>query len=318
MDAPALCIVLATLNGAQWLPEQLGSIQQQSCRNWRLLISDDGSTDATRGIVQEFAAQDDRIVLLPARSGPPGHVANFEYLLHEALRAQMPTIFLCDQDDRWQQGKLDSLLALLAKADPEPAAAFSDLELVDFNGKPLGSFMRSQRLGGVPSVEDLLGQNAVPGCSLGFNSALLGLALPFPQGLFNHDWWLALCAAAVGNLHYHPEKLIAYRQHQSNTIGSGWKWGKLRNASPILDRQRRVFFSKISAARVLIERLQGDGRPVPEALWGFVGSFEQASGWSLPWKLFKSDFAPRSLALRLVQMLALSPLLAGNNSVEGR
>jgi glycosyltransferase involved in cell wall biosynthesis len=318
MDAPALCIVLATLNGAQWLPEQLESIQQQSCRNWRLLISDDGSTDATRGIVQEFAAQDDRIVLLPARSGPPGHVANFEYLLNEALQTQMPAIFLSDQDDRWQQGKLECLLALLAKDGPEPAAAFSDLEMMNSRGKPLGSFMDSQRLRGVPSAEDLLGQNSVPGCSLAVNPALLELALPFPPGLCNHDWWLALCAAALGTLHYHPETLIAYRQHQANAIGGGWKWRRLRKASPILHRQRRVFFSKISATRVLIERLQGAGRPVPEALWGFVGSFEQASGWSLPLQLFKSEFAPRSLALRLVQMLASSPLLAGSDSVEGR
>ena len=39
-----------------------------------------------------------------------------------------------------------------------------------------------------------------------------------------HDWWLALCAAAMGEVLYLPEATVLYRQHGLNAPGSrGWR-----------------------------------------------------------------------------------------------
>ena len=45
--APRIAVLMCTLNGAQFLPAQLASLEQQTHANWRLIVSDDGSTDAT-------------------------------------------------------------------------------------------------------------------------------------------------------------------------------------------------------------------------------------------------------------------------------
>ena len=45
---------MGTYNGQSFLAEQLLSIENQSHKNWRLFISDDGSTDATLTIAREF------------------------------------------------------------------------------------------------------------------------------------------------------------------------------------------------------------------------------------------------------------------------
>ena len=45
-------ILLATYNGAQFLTEQLDSILNQSFKDFRLIISDDNSTDNTRKILE--------------------------------------------------------------------------------------------------------------------------------------------------------------------------------------------------------------------------------------------------------------------------
>src|SRR5687767_5003569 len=75
---PSVIIVLGTYQGEQFLREQLESIAAQTHRNWRLLVSDDGSTDMTRAIVREFGAaleSDSQLMLV---EGPRrGCVANF-------------------------------------------------------------------------------------------------------------------------------------------------------------------------------------------------------------------------------------------------
>ena len=53
-----LTILLSTYNGEQFLAEQIESIQAQTYRDWQLLIRDDGSSDRTRAIIEDFCRQD--------------------------------------------------------------------------------------------------------------------------------------------------------------------------------------------------------------------------------------------------------------------
>ena len=51
---PLVDILLATYNGAKYLPAQLDSILAQTHQNFRLLVSDDGSSDATVEILERY------------------------------------------------------------------------------------------------------------------------------------------------------------------------------------------------------------------------------------------------------------------------
>lgn len=57
-------ILLSTYNGEQFLSEQIKSIQEQTYRDWQLLIRDDGSTDGTRAVIEDFCRKDDRIAFI--------------------------------------------------------------------------------------------------------------------------------------------------------------------------------------------------------------------------------------------------------------
>ena len=48
-------ILLATLNGEDYLKAQLESIAAQTYENWQLVVGDDGSTDDTISIIEEFS-----------------------------------------------------------------------------------------------------------------------------------------------------------------------------------------------------------------------------------------------------------------------
>ena len=52
------------------------------------------------------------------------------------------------------------------------------------------------------SLNRLLSQNVVTGCTMMANRLLIRLAKPIPEEAFMHDWWMALTASAFGKIEY--------------------------------------------------------------------------------------------------------------------
>jgi len=58
---PEITVIVPAYNAVLYLPECLDSIIGQTFTNWELIIADDGSSDGTRNIADEYAAKDSRI-----------------------------------------------------------------------------------------------------------------------------------------------------------------------------------------------------------------------------------------------------------------
>lgn len=221
-------LLLATCDGARYLPALLDSLLAQTHRNWRLLVGDDNSTDATLGILEDYRLRfGGRLVLLPRSSERRGVIRNFEHLmaasLHDAVASH---VAFCDQDDVWLPTKLQTLAGGMQRLQARRTAAapclvHCDLAVVDAALAPLHpSFVRHQRYDpGRCSDTALLSVNQVTGCAMMVNRALLELALPLPVGAVMHDWWCALLAAGGGRS-FIDEALVLYRQHGRNQLGA--------------------------------------------------------------------------------------------------
>lgn len=217
-------ILLSTFNGEHFLREQIASIQRQSHSNWRLLIRDDGSYDGTTRVVQEFAATDERILILPVGShmGPVGSYS----LLLQASNADY--VMLCDQDDIWYPDKISLTLAKMISVegqseDGTPVLIHTDLKVVDRHGVVMAdSFWQFQHLdpGIAASLNRLVVQNVATGCTMMINSPLLSLVVPVPGAAVMYDWWIALVACALGRVAHLEDKTVGYRQHGANHLGA--------------------------------------------------------------------------------------------------
>ena len=62
-------ILLATYNGEKYIREQIDSILNQTHREFRLLISDDCSSDNTRSILKKNEQKDERIKVVHKKNG---------------------------------------------------------------------------------------------------------------------------------------------------------------------------------------------------------------------------------------------------------
>jgi glycosyltransferase involved in cell wall biosynthesis len=223
-------VLLSSYNGARFIAEQIESIRRQTLVRWTLMVRDDGSSDETVSILESLAAAEPRMVLLRDGRGNLGPAQSFGTLMQAALDAGAEYVALADQDDIWHPDKLEYELETLRTREAAvgravPLLVHSDLAVVDEELRSIHeSFLDFQRL--MPDrgalLPRLLTQNFVTGCTTVINRALLRVVLPLPEVVM-HDWWLALCAASLGEILWCPRATVLYRQHGRNAAGSpGW------------------------------------------------------------------------------------------------
>ena len=216
--AGRITILLCTRNGAAHLGAQLHSYLAQQGVAWDLWVSDDGSTDGTRGVLERFRADhgsDRRIALI---EGPgQGGTANFLALVGHPDLPQGP-VALSDQDDVWMPHKLARALAGLAGAGEVAIYGAQSLH-ADAGLRLIG---RSRPPPRTPGFATALVQNVVSGHSLALSAGARSLAaragspdVPY------HDWWLyQLVAGAGGDVVIDTEAVLYYRQHGGNAMGA--------------------------------------------------------------------------------------------------
>ena len=111
-------ILLCTLNGARFLPAQLSSLGRQRFRNWRLFVSDDGSTDETLSIISNYQREKGGASVV-VREGPrQGVVRNFLGLACDAC-ISADYFAYSDQDDIWEPDKLSRAIEWLQSIPPK-------------------------------------------------------------------------------------------------------------------------------------------------------------------------------------------------------
>lgn len=215
-DPRTVTVLLALYQGAAFLAAQLDSIAAQT-QDWRLIVSDDGSTDAGPALVRAFAAaHPGRVTLI---DGPrQGAAANFRSLLAAAGDARL--VALADQDDVWLPEKLARAVSGLSGHDA-PALYCSRVTICDDTLRPLAESRRPQR---PPSFRHALVQNLAQGNTLVLNRSALDLvqqADPLTPPVVMHDWWLyQLIAGAGGAVIFDPRPSVLYRQHADNVVGA--------------------------------------------------------------------------------------------------
>ena len=215
-------ILLSVYNGEQYLKEQLASLENQSCTSWVLLWRDDGSTDATRQLMENFTLKHgpERCVLLSQDNGKHIGICNSYTMLLSAVPSGAYIAF-CDQDDIWLPEKLATgLKALKSTRKDRPALYCCRQILTDSHLRYTGL---SPALPQHPRFLSAMTQNIATGCSIMLSPAactLLKAASP-PFSHILHDWWAYLLTSAAGGVIITDNQPhLLYRQHSSNAVGA--------------------------------------------------------------------------------------------------
>lgn len=229
---------MATCQGARLLGPQLGSILAELSMEDQVVIADATSTDGTLEVVRSFC--DPRVEIVPglARGQIP---ETFEAALRQC---RGDTIFLSDQDDLWLPGKVRSCVQALDRT--RASLVVHDAVVVDGQGKVLAESF-SSLVGFRPGFWRNLLRPGYLGCATAFRRELLDIALPFPEQLPMHDWWLGLLAERRGGTCRLDTPLIHHVIHGAN---ASFQPGRSRYSYP-----RRLLF-RLTMLRNVAARLR--------------------------------------------------------------
>ena len=109
-----ISVIVPVRNGMPWLEEQLRALSEQQCEEpWEVVVADNGSTDESRLVVQEWANRAHMIRLVDASKvrGPEPPA------MRGSGAAQGELLAFCDADDVVQPGWLAAHVLALAEAD---------------------------------------------------------------------------------------------------------------------------------------------------------------------------------------------------------
>lgn len=235
-------IILCTFNGALYLNEQLSSIADQKYKNWRLFVSDDGSTDQTKELLYAFRDRyaNDKVVIF---EGPKqGPTKNFLSLLN-LIYQNCEYFAFCDQDDIWHPDKLSRATAILGVAiDNLPFLYCSSTTYISQSGNYLqGSYVFKNP----PSFKNALVQSIAGGNTMVFNKVVASILAktPLTINLEAHDWWTyILVMGCGGQVYYDPNPTVDYRQHSGALVGENRTLrAKLIRIKKLLDGRFRVW-----------------------------------------------------------------------------
>ena len=181
-----------------------------------------------------------------------GIIANFEFLID---KVRSDYFMFADQDDVWKEDKIEKTLKVLEETDSD--LVYTDLEVVNSRLKPIApSYWElkgfSNKIKKYNNFKSLYLNNYITGCTMMVRSKWINSFLPFPKNskYVLHDYWVSLVVSQEGKISYIDEKLMLYRQHTNNKIGSKTKSEELKT----LDEIRNLFLEvKIEHFKTFID-----------------------------------------------------------------
>lgn len=206
-----VAVLLSTYNGAQYLPQQLESLANQTVADdMTVYVRDDGSSDASMDVLQKWS---DRLKIVQIHGENRGPAMSFwELLMNESIQADYYAF--CDQDDIWDADKLEVGIQHL---HDDVHLYLSNCRLIDSTGHLLQEKLYSQ----VPRLS-ILRQfvcGGAQGCSMVLTNVLRSYFLKNKlECIPMHDAVLALHALGYGNIYWDITPRFSYRMHEQNVV----------------------------------------------------------------------------------------------------
>lgn len=208
-EAPRLTIGMPIFNNAPTIRRALDALLAQSFPNFRILISDDGSTDDTVEICQEYARRDDRIELV--RQSTNLNYGNFRYVLQ---RADTPFFMFAAGDDYWHPDFVARLIEVLDRDSTVVCAVSRVAFLKDGGAHYVASGTRALLADSATNIAQFLAAGDDNSRMYGvFRTASAQRAFPH-RDFFGYDWAFSIGTLCDGK-HVEVPEVLMWRDHTS-------------------------------------------------------------------------------------------------------
>ena len=222
-SSPTVSIAMAAYNGERFLREQLETIRLQTLQPLELVVTDDGSTDSTLALLEDFAKTVSFPIHIYRNETRLRYADNF---LKAASLCQGDLVAFCDQDDLWLPEKLATCARVFT--DRRMAMAMHSAQVFSSDGlldQFYPKFPRNEVIepgSTSPFVAPNTRVELRPGYTMVVRKELIALANSSerPPELYGHDYWLWFLAASMSRVAAISDILVHYRAHETNVCGA--------------------------------------------------------------------------------------------------
>lgn len=221
---PLISVIIPAYNYANYLPQAIESIKNQSIDNWECLIIDDGSTDNTREVSENYANSDNRIKYHFKQNGGLSSARN-----HGINLATGKYVIFLDADDYLEKYNLEHLSNFLETKNDDCAVFGKFFKFYDDN-TPNYSWYKdyNYKIGRQDDFyQRLLYKNSLPPCApMCPLNVIKTNNLQFDESLTSYedwDFWLRLCKKI--DFYYQPQENAAamVRFHSGSMSTDNWR-----------------------------------------------------------------------------------------------
>jgi len=219
-SSPLISIVIPAYNCALYVEETFRSVQKQDFQDWEIIFVNDGSTDNTAEILESFAIEDSRVIVIKQENGRQGRARN-----NGISHAQGEWIAFLDSDDLWAENKFSFQISRTLEANVD--LSFTDGFICLANNMNLREFrfgVTDKFYQGNNAILEFHAQNRIPTSTvLVKKSALLEVG-GFPEKLDvqnceDYLLWVTLLTNGKKFLGI-SEPLLFYRIHDDSSTST--------------------------------------------------------------------------------------------------
>ena len=214
LDQPKVSVLIASYNHARYLPKTLDSVLGQTFQNFEVVIVDDGSTDESLSIVEDYASRYPAVRVLTHPGKKNKGISATCNLALEHARGEF--LSWLGSDDMWYPNMLETQVALL-ESDPALGLVYSYARLIDETDEQLSDDLIGWDITGEAAPLELLAQSSpVPTLTAVFRHKCIKQVGPFDEQLVYSDWELWIRIAAHWRIGFSAAPLAMYRVHHAN------------------------------------------------------------------------------------------------------
>lgn len=134
-DGDLVSVIIPVYNSEKFIKETIKTVQNQTYKNYELIVVNDCSTDNSKKIIEEEIKKDNKIKLINLKENSGVAIARNTGIDN----AKGKYIAFLDADDLWEKEKLEKQIEFMSKNEYE--FTFTGYEFADKNGKGNGKIV---------------------------------------------------------------------------------------------------------------------------------------------------------------------------------
>ncbi len=217
---PLVSVLMANYNYGRYIGEAIESVLAQTYQQFELIVCDDGSTDNSREVIEQFVSRDSRVRLVSKENGGVASALNAAYAASTG-----EIICLLDSDDLFHPEKLKKVVEAFKKF-ARSAVCLNRIVKIDKEGRTFGypgpvvfpeGWVAAKALHGGGRIRTM-----PPASAISFRRPVTDLLLPVPSQLRRVvDGYLAYTTQFFTEVCAVHSALTKYRCHGESLSGTG-------------------------------------------------------------------------------------------------